>query len=814
MPEEGGDVSASGSAATAKPKLPCALDASAAGGACESPWPRAGAGGAAVADRSRLALGVAEAIADFLEGNYGGLQTAAKALVDAAVATSSDVICFYGVPAERGAFVAPEEPEDTPKAADLRLLASSPRAGHALGSEPLADWLEVVAASMCGGLPAAPVEGEAAGVAAVAVRAESGTLLGVLLVAAAAAATASEGNANMEQGRRLPEYDARDFDVRASVRLWALLLRVRLERMRQAELTAQQRQEEDIRALSAKIMQVDTVEGLVRIVNERVVEVMRCEIATMYLLDEARQEIWAPPKSTLPKGLYIPIGRGCVGHVAAKALETMDFNCSVIYTNDPKTCPYWLGDPDPAAVVTRNLISAPIMVQKGSSVLGVVQVMNKHENKAAGVDSEGWSLQDVRFMETIAMMISQDLERLLLDKIQLKARMDSKGAEGIGSAMLKEYYNNQTGKEDVRTSAVSMHRSNSELRGSGMEQHSAGSVESTEFDMRFQQTDGRGDEVDGWHINYWSLSEADEYHLFLASLRKCDADCDALEKMGVSNYTLYQFFGRIKEGYQANPYHCFLHGLASVHYSYKLFSTSRNAKKWELSDKFALLTAALCHDVGHRGFNAAYEIITRSDIALRYNDLSPLENLHCATTFEIALSGGDGGDCNIFRNLKQQVFKSVRERMVGAILATDMQHHGAHVKKVRLLSEDVDLEQQELVEVVLHMADIANPFMPPDVSAKWNMLLAEEYTSQVAAEKMLGLPVTAFMDGLTAPVGRAKSLQGFIDFVVIPFVDPLFRLNPGWAQPKAWLAANRQQAVDVTAEAVRLAEVHVAEAEA
>ena len=42
-----------------------------------------------------------------------------------------------------------------------------------------------------------------------------------------------------------------------------------------------------------------------------------------------------------------------------------------------------------------------------------------------------------------------------------------------------------------------------------------------------------------------------------------------------------------------------------------------------------------CHDVGHPGFNSPYLIEKNDEIAIRYNDISVLENFHVASTFEI-----------------------------------------------------------------------------------------------------------------------------------------------------------------------------------
>lgn len=82
-------------------------------------------------------------------------------------------------------------------------------------------------------------------------------------------------------------------------------------------------------------------------------------------------------------------------------------------------------------------------------------------------------------------------------------------------------------------------------------------------------------------------------------------------------------------------------------------------------DLFIMLTSALCHDLDHPGYNNVYQVTSSSvpktqnqfgfacflsvcevffpltqinaqtDLALRYNDISPLENHHCATAFGI-----------------------------------------------------------------------------------------------------------------------------------------------------------------------------------
>jgi len=46
-----------------------------------------------------------------------------------------------------------------------------------------------------------------------------------------------------------------------------------------------------------------------------------------------------------------------------------------------------------------------------------------------------------------------------------------------------------------------------------------------------------------------------------------------------------------------------------------------------------LYLSTVCHDYEHEGVNNLYLINTRSELALTYNDKSPLENHHASASF-------------------------------------------------------------------------------------------------------------------------------------------------------------------------------------
>lgn len=55
--------------------------------------------------------------------------------------------------------------------------------------------------------------------------------------------------------------------------------------------------------------------------------------------------------------------------------------------------------------------------------------------------------------------------------------------------------------------------------------------------------------------------------------------------------------------------------------------------------------------------DARYQINARTELAVRYNDISPLENHHCAVAFQILAQP----ECNIFANVQPDGFKQIRQ---------------------------------------------------------------------------------------------------------------------------------------------------------
>merc|ERR1719331_1440015 len=93
----------------------------------------------------------------------------------------------------------------------------------------------------------------------------------------------------------------------------------------------------------------------------------------------------------------------------------------------------------------------------------------------------------------------------------------------------------------------------------------------------------------------------------------------------------------------------------------------------------ALLIAALAHDLGHAGKTNPFLVETCHELALRYNDKSPLENMHASKLFELAKEPV----LNVFEKFKADAYKQARKVCVSTILSTDNALHFDTIKEVK-----------------------------------------------------------------------------------------------------------------------------------
>ncbi|XP_061092655.1 high affinity cGMP-specific 3',5'-cyclic phosphodiesterase 9A isoform X3 [Conger conger] len=253
-------------------------------------------------------------------------------------------------------------------------------------------------------------------------------------------------------------------------------------------------------------------------------------------------------------------------------------------------------------------------------------------------------------------------------------------------------------------------------------------------------------------------------------------DLDFISTFNIEVEVLQQFLYEVYRRYNNIPFHNFKHCFCVTQMMYGLIWLTDLRTKMESIDLLIMLTSAVCHDLDHTGYNNAYQINARTELALRYNDISPLENHHCAVAFEIL----EKKESNIFRNLTTEQYKRIREGMIKCILATDMTRHNEILNKFKSILSSFDFGNKDhkdvLMMIMIKVSDISNEARPMDVAEPWLDCLLQEFFNQSDMEKLEGLPVTPFMD--RDKVTKPSSQTGFIRFVLFPLFIELANLFP------------------------------------
>ncbi|KAI4805168.1 hypothetical protein KUCAC02_009796 [Chaenocephalus aceratus] len=253
-------------------------------------------------------------------------------------------------------------------------------------------------------------------------------------------------------------------------------------------------------------------------------------------------------------------------------------------------------------------------------------------------------------------------------------------------------------------------------------------------------------------------------------------DLDFIAAFNIEPAVLHHFLFEVYRRYNNIPFHNFKHCFCVTQMMYGLIWLTDLKSKMDSEDLLIMLTSAVCHDLDHAGYNNAYQINARTELALRYNDISPLENHHCAIAFEIL----EKTESNIFRNLSMNQYKRIREGIIKCILATDMTRHNDILNKFKSILTAFDFTNKEhrevLMMILIKVSDISNEARPMEVAEPWLDCLLQEFYNQSDVEKLEGLPVTPFMD--RDKVNKPSSQTGFIRFVLLPLFIELANLFP------------------------------------
>lgn len=148
------------------------------------------------------------------------------------------------------------------------------------------------------------------------------------------------------------------------------------------------------------------LDELLRTIIGKVGELCDCDRASLFLVDEARGELWSRVSQGTEYTIRLPIGRGVAGSVAKSGMA--------INLADPYLDPRFDASFDErTGYRTRTLVAVPIVSPEGKTT-GVVEALNKRVGP--------FGVEDERLLEAVASEISVALKNALLFEEVTKSR--------------------------------------------------------------------------------------------------------------------------------------------------------------------------------------------------------------------------------------------------------------------------------------------------------------------------------------------------------------------------------------------------------
>jgi len=161
------------------------------------------------------------------------------------------------------------------------------------------------------------------------------------------------------------------------------------------------------------------------------------------------------------------------------------------------------------------------------------------------------------------------------------------------------------------------------------------------------------------------------------------------------NKMIYYLSHIQKSYHNDNPYHNYIHACDVLFNVYWLMNHCKFYQtNFSPFEKFVMLTAAIIHDVDHNGHNNDFHKRTRSNLALRYNDQSVLENHHVSYAFRIMQQDDQS---NWLSEFDTDIQNDIRKLLIRLVIGTDMaQHkqHEDHLNSLIQMTQSVSSQQQ------------------------------------------------------------------------------------------------------------------------
>ncbi|XP_041066384.1 cone cGMP-specific 3',5'-cyclic phosphodiesterase subunit alpha' isoform X1 [Carcharodon carcharias] len=405
---------------------------------------------------------------------------------------------------------------------------------------------------------------------------------------------------------------------------------------------------------------------------------------------------------------------------------------------------------DETGWVIKNVLSLPI-VNKKEEVVGIATFYNRKDGKP-------FDEYDEQITETLTQFLGWSL--LNTDTYDKMNKLESR--KDIASEMLM--YHSKCTDRELQTILKTKEKLDKDVAD----------CEQKDMIRILEEELPEPSNVELYEFHFSDL-DVSEFDLIKSGIR-CFFEINAVVKFKIPADVLTRWMYTVRKGYRDITYHNWRHGFNVGQTMFTLLMTGKIKKYYSDLEAFAMITAAFCHDIDHRGTNNLYQLKSQAPLA-RLHGSSILERHH----LEYSKTLLQDESLNIFQNLNQRQHETVIHLMEVAIIATDLalyfkkrtmfQKIVDHVEKTENEEEAIkyissDPTKKEIVMAMMMTGcDLSAITKPWEVQSKVALMVANEFWEQGDLERTVlqqqPIPMMDRNKGDELP----KLQVGFIDFV-------------------------------------------------
>ena len=341
---------------------------------------------------------------------------------------------------------------------------------------------------------------------------------------------------------------------------------------------------------------------------------------------------------------------------------------------------------------------------------------------------------------------------------------------------------------------------------------------------------------DKFRINLFELNEKSKgrpLSVFATLLLQEYGLCDSLS---LNEESFTKFVRKVEDLMKDVPYHNKMH-VTGVLQAMDFFLVDGGLMSFIVDDYelLACLLAATIHDYQHPGVTSEFLIRTGHDIAITYNDKSPLENFHVSSSYKLMK---ENPELQFMHDLTDDDQKHIRAMVIDLVMATDMQKHFDILNKGKLLLASKeskayfqtaheeflaqksdnpiglsdrraryfltdnsdkglhylgDSERALVLRIAMKCADLNHAYQTFENHEALSKRVIEEFCQQGDKEQLEGFTPQGLFDRKAMnPVAIAKSQLAFMDVIVIPLFELLSQLLPATSPMLDQIRTNRK----------------------